>query len=108
MQIAPIVINAEKGNQLLITLNVPDTWCDKAGDGAWFAINVNDQIVARGVYYCGIDGQRVPITVQTVIDSTINQRYVVKAMWCNEHDTQDRKCCIGGYSEATLTVLQLD
>lgn len=107
-QIAPIIINAEMGNQLLITLNVPDTWCDKAGDGAWFAISVNDQIVARGVYYCGIDGQRVPITVQTVIDAATDERYIVRAMWCNERGTQDRNCSIGEYSETTLTVLQLD
>ena len=52
-QLSPISFSAVKGNQLLITLNVPDTWCDKAGDGAWFAISVNDEIKSRGVYYSG-------------------------------------------------------
>lgn len=46
-QLSPISFSAVKGNQLLITLNVPDTWCDKAGDGAWFAISVNDEIKAE-------------------------------------------------------------
>lgn len=106
--IPSIVVEARMGNQLLITLNVPDTWCDKAGDGAWFAISVNDKIVGRGVYYCGKDGQRVPITIQAVVDVTSNLRYSVKAMWCNEAGTEDRNCYIGQYSETTLTVLQLD
>lgn len=107
-EIPPIVVEARMGNQLLITLNAPDTWCDKAGDGAWFAISVNDKIVGRGVYYCGKDGQRVPITVQAVIGATTEQRFIVKAMWCNENGTENRNCYIGEYSETTLTIVQLD
>ena len=44
-EMAPISIKACKGNQLLITLTVLDTWCEKAGDGAWFAIKVNNKIL---------------------------------------------------------------
>lgn len=107
-QLSPISLDAVRGNQLLITLNVPDTWCDKAGDGGWFAISVNDEIKTRGVYYSGMDGQRVPITLQTVVDVDDNQRFVIKGMWCNENGTQDRGCHIGEYSETVLTVLVLD
>lgn len=106
--IRPISIDAQNGNQLLITLNITDTWCEKAGDGAWFAISVNNMIKRRGVYYSGKDGQRVPITLQTVIDVNGNQHFDIKGMWCNENGTENRYCCIGEYSEAVLTVLVLD
>ncbi len=107
-QMAPILLKANVGNQLLITLNVPDTWCDRAGDGGWFAIKVNDTIATRGVYYSAMDGQRVPIVLQTVVDIHSEQNVVVKAMWCNENGTQNRNCNIGEYSETVLTVLLLD
>lgn len=107
-QIKPISIEAQNGNQLLITLNITDTWCEKAGDGGWFAISVNNEIKRRGVYYSGKDGQRVPITLQTIIDVNTNQKFVIKGMWCNEGGSQNRECCIGEYSEAVLTVLVLD
>ena len=89
-QLSPISFNAVKGNQLLITLNVPDTWCDKAGDGAWFAISVNDEIKSRGVYYSGKDGQRVPITLQTVVDVEEDHSYIIKGLWYNESGTESR------------------
>ena len=107
-QIAPISVDTKPGNQLLITLSIPDTWCDKAGDGGWFAISVNNEIKGRGVYYSGKDGQRVPITIQTVLDANSNQHFTIKAMWCNENGTEGRACYIGEYSEAVLTVLLLN
>ena len=94
--------------QLLITLNVADTWCDKAGDGAWFAISVNDEIAARGLYICGINGQRVPITLQTAVFIDLPQKTIIKALWCNNGGTENRFCYIGEYSEAVLTVLEVD
>lgn len=107
-QLSPISFSVVKGNQLLITLNVPDTWCDKAGDGAWFAISVNDEIKSRGVYYSGKDGQRVPITLQTVVDVEEDHSYIIKGLWCNESGTENRNCNIGEFSETVLTVLVLD
>ncbi|WP_455628722.1 hypothetical protein [Parabacteroides chinchillae] len=107
--IAPISFKASKGNQLFITLTIGDTWCDKAGDGAWFAIKVNNNIVARGLYTCGMDGQRVPITLQTMVNITSPEENItVKAMWCNNGGTDNRYCSIGGFSEAVLTVLVND
>ena len=60
------------------------------------------------MYYSGKDGQRVPMTLQTVIDVNTSQHFVIKAMWCNENGTENRNCFIGEYSEAVLTVLVLD
>lgn len=107
-EIAPVSVKATIGNQLLVTLNVPDTWCDKAGDWAWFAIKIGDKIVTRGLYSSARDEQRVPITLQTVISVNSEQSFIVKAMWCNGAGTEFRNCNIGEYSEAVLTVLLLD
>lgn len=107
-QIQPITLKAIAGNQLLITLNIPDTWCDKAGDWGWFAVKVNEKIVTRGLQAAGSDAQRVPITLQTVVDVDSEKDFVIKAMWCNGGGTENRRCYIGEYSEAVLTVLLLD
>jgi hypothetical protein len=92
----------------LITLNVPDTWCEKAGDGAWFGISVNNEVKVRGVYYVGKNGQRVPMSLQAVVNVNSYEHLTIKAVWCNEKGTADRSCCIGEYSEATLSVLVID
>lgn len=108
-EMAPISIKACKGNQLLITLTVLDTWCEKAGDGAWFAIKVNNKIVARGLYSVAMDGQRVPITLQAMVDVTsLEEDVTIRAMWCNCEGTSGRACCIGEFSESILTVLVND
>lgn len=107
-QIKAIHVRATMGHQLLITLTVPDVWCDKANDWAWFAIKVNGEILTRGLITSGADGQRVPISLQTVVDVKDDHDYEIKAAWCNGAETENRNCYIGEYSEAVLTVLQLD
>lgn len=107
-QIKAIQVKATMGNQLLITLTVPDVWCDKANDWAWFAIKVNGEILTRGLIASGANGQRVPISLQTVVEVKADHDYEIKAAWCNGEGTENRNCNIGGYSEAVLTVLQLD
>lgn len=105
----PISVEAEKDSQLLITLTVPDTWCDVAGEGAWFAIKAGspgtNNIVARGLYTCGIAGQRVPIVLQALVDITCDQPVEVVAQW---HATGNAPCYIGSASETVLTVLVND
>lgn len=101
----PIKLPDNKFSQVLITLTVPDTWCDQAGDGAWFAIKVNNEIVARGLYTCGMNGQRVPITLQAAVDLTDNEDYQIEGMWCNTNGTNKRPCYIGDFSETVLSVI---
>lgn len=103
---APILYNAKQGEQLLITLSIPDTWCDRAGDGAWFAIKVNGAIVARGLYSCGINGQRVPMNLQAVIEVDSNKSFEIEAGWCN-FDTKGI-CYIGRLGDTILTTIVND
>lgn len=99
-----VKVNAAKGSQLLITLTVPDTWCDKAGDGAWFGIKVGGKVIARGLYSVASDGQRIPVTLQTVLDVDNDKVIEIQPVWCNTNGAQGA-CHIGSYSESVLTVL---
>ena len=106
----PILVTVRKDSQLLITLTVPDTWSNEAGGGAWFAIlagpkNANKNIVARGLYTCGIGGQRVPIVLQALVDIASDQEVEVVAQW---HCIGNSPCYIGSASETVLTVLVND
>lgn len=101
-----ISVKVKKDSQLLITLTVPDTWCDTAGKGAWFAIQIDKKsIVARGLYTCGIKGQRVPIVLQALVDITSDSEVEVVAQW---HSIENATCNIGSASETVLTVLVND
>lgn len=102
---APVLYDAKKGEQLLITLTIPDTWCDKAGDRAWFAIKVNNSVVAKGLYSCGIDLQRVPISLQTVIEVDSDKSFVIEAAWCNNDNDRVHACYIGSREDTILTVV---
>ncbi|WCL81433.1 hypothetical protein PPO43_15775 [Saprospira sp. CCB-QB6] len=102
----PLIVSAKKGEQLLITLNAPDTWNNgkENNAGTWFAIEVNDQIIGKGVYFTGQKGQRVPISIQAVYEVTEDANLKVKGKWavCN-----NGKSFIGAFSETTLTVLKV-
>lgn len=102
---APVKVNVPAGTPLLVTLVIPDTWCDRPGELAWFGIKANKKIVARGCYSSAMGGQRVPFTLQTVIAADGNME--IQPVWCNAAGTQDA-CHIGAYSESVLTVLVND
>lgn len=105
-EINPVIKTFPKGTILLITLNVTDNWCDTEGNGAWFGISVNNVIKARGLYTTARNNQRIPITLQTVVEVTEDKTETeIKAMWCN---TGQGTCHIGEYSEATLTIVYED
>lgn len=103
---SPVLYNAKKGEQLLITLNIPDTWCERAGDGAWFAIKANGAVIASGLYSCGINKQRVPICLQTVIEVDSNKSFEIEAAWCNFDKTGT--CYVGRIGDTILTVIVND
>lgn len=69
-----LAIELKHPTKLLLTLNVPDTWSSKAGDFNSFALVVDNQVVADGVYQSAIANQRVPIAISTV-----------KELWVGNH-----------------------
>lgn len=96
--------DAAAGDQFLVTLTAPDTWNDTEGGGGWFAIVFNKNIVARGVFTTGAPGQRVPISLQTVVT-------VAKTGTCQ---FSAKFCCafkgsvvVGAFSQTVLTALRV-
>jgi hypothetical protein len=86
-----------------VSLTAPDTWNDQAGYGTWFAISLNDKIIARGLYTTGLAGQRVPIHISTIVK--IDQgRNVLEAKWSTHGGGQSY---IGGLGETTLLMFPL-
>ena len=66
--------------KLLLTLNVPDTWNSQAGDFNSFALVVDNQVVADGVYQSAIPNQRVPIAISTVKELSAGN-HAIAAKW---------------------------
>lgn len=85
--------------ELLLTLNVPDTWNNKEGIFSWFAIAVDEQIVAKGVYNGATPGQRLPITVSTVQKLT-KGTHTVTAKWQTDNGGE---LAIGAFGTAFLS-----
>jgi hypothetical protein len=75
-----LAIDLKYPAKLLLTLNVPDTWSSKAGDFNSFALVVDNQVVADGVYQSAIDNQRVPISISTVKELPAGN-HAIAAQW---------------------------
>jgi hypothetical protein len=89
--------------KLLLTLNVPDSWSNKPGDFNSFALVVNDQVIADGVYQSAIVDQRVPINVSTVKELSAGN-HSIAAQW----KTNDGgELSIGGAGTAILTAQEI-
>ncbi len=101
---SPLKIPLKKGDKLLITLTAPDTWNNTKNYGTWFGIELNDKILGKGVYFVAEDGQRVPISIQTVYEATEDITCIIKGKWAT---CKGGKSFIGAYSETTLTVLKI-
>jgi len=99
-----IAADAAAGDQFLVTLTVPDTWNNTAGGGGWFAITSNSNIVARGLFTGAVANQRVPISLQMVVNATTTGTYHFAAQFCCEvHGV----LTLGAWSQAVLTVLRV-
>lgn len=87
--------------ELLLTLNVPDTWNNKEAINSWFAIAIDGQIVAEGLFQSATPGQRVPIAVSTVKKMT-KGTYSVTAQW---KTNEGGELTIGPYGSAILSAM---
>lgn len=62
-------VNAKRGDKLHVVLTVSDTWHDTVGAGTWFEIvQEGVGIISNGITSSGSPDQRVPITLQAVVD----------------------------------------
>jgi hypothetical protein len=73
-------IELKETTKLLLTLNVSDTWSNKQGDFNSFALVVDNQAIADGVYQSAIANQRVPINVSTVKELSAGT-HSIAAQW---------------------------
>lgn len=90
-------------NPVLITLTVPNTWNSEAGGGTWFAIKAQGKIIARGLYTCAVDGQRMPITLNTVYQANNSgENTNFQVFWCTNGKGTG---FIEANSNANLTIL---
>ncbi|MEG3842569.1 pentapeptide repeat-containing protein, partial [Microcoleus sp. herbarium14] len=96
-----LTIDLTEDTELLLTLNVPDTWNNKEGIHSWFAIAVDGKIFAVGLYSSATPGQRVPLSVSSVKKFT-KGTYSVTAQWKTD---QGGELAIGPYGTAILTAM---
>ena len=94
-----LTIDLTEDTELLLTLNVPDTWNNKEGINSWFAITVDGQVAAAGLYRSATPGQRVPINVSTVKKLT-KGTHSVAAQWNTDNGGD---LMIGAYGTAILS-----
>ena len=102
--LSPIQVSPDQEKDYLIILNAPDSWNSNATAGVRFAINIDGQIVADGVYTNTSAGQQeIPITIVTLQRLSAGT-HVIKGQWC----TQDGGAgYLGGISDTTLSVIEI-
>ena len=94
-------IDLTADTELLLTLNVPDTWNNKEAIHSWFAIAVDGQVVAEGLYSSATAGQRVPIAVSSAKKFT-KGTHSVAAQW---KTNEGGELAIGPYGTSILTAM---
>ena len=96
-----LTVELTEDTELLLTLNVPDTWNNKEGINTWFAIAVDGEIFAEGLYQSATPGQRVPIAVSSAKKFTKGTHSVV-AKW---KTSEGGELAIGPYGTSILTAM---
>lgn len=98
-----IPLDLPSATQALLFLNIPDSWNDTAQKGTWFAIAVDEVIIARGIYTVASPAQRIPIHL-VAANSLDPGQHLIQAKWCR---TDGGTSFVGSWSESLLGVILL-